>query len=933
MKTNKLCFKLILFLLCQIGYVVYAQEINLQSTQKFPINISTSVEVFRDSSAKLTLEQVKQKPFLKSPKDHFIFPYSDDVFWVRFTLKNNLPTNKNWFFVWSNPLVEQLDFYISDSTQKNFSHTQQKLITSKRDKALIDQDPRFPFELNPHQTKIVYVKLSSKRGHYCSLYIHTNDSFYQTRINDYSRQSFSNGLVFFRLFLVLILSIFIIRDIAFKLYSFHTVLKTLAYWGLMNILGPIISDNPDIAKKIDFICYNSITMGSALFILFTLARKKLPIWHTYIIYSVIFFTLFVDTMVCITYQWYWLKAGLYTIILSSLYFIGLYAYCIIKQIPISKYYAIPFILGLISYFLINVRLLGWIEFKPLFDIATLLFVAEIFVFVFFLGRIFKVEERNKLIAEQKLTFNIEQNNRLKELDNLKTTFFTNISHELRTPLTLITGPFQQLAEKYPSERLIPLIQRNTDRLLTLINQLLDISKLEAGQMRPEISEQNITKYFRTLTSSFTSLAESRGIKFEIEFDKKDTYGYIDKDKTDKIITNLLSNAFKFTPIDGSVKISTKFDTSEQLMIVEVSDTGIGIEPEKLSKIFDRFFQVDDSHNRRFEGTGIGLALVKELVEVLKGQITVKSQKNIGTTFTTKLPIDFATWKEYIIENADNLISEKTNFTNNNSEKINSAGGTCIENDNILLVVDDNEDIRTYIRSIFEKEYKIVEAVNGKDGVEKARTQIPDIIISDLMMPEMDGFEFCKILKADEKTSHIPIVMLTAKANVESRIEGFQLGADDYLTKPFNSHEMQARVKNLLVIREKLKKYYQQSEKTEVIEAEIKINLIDERFIQKVRETIDANLANSQFSIEQLADEVSLSTTQLRRKIKALSNLTIVEFIRLYRLEKAAHLLSQNAGNVSEIAFNVGFDSLSYFAKVFQETYGVLPSDYRSVTVK
>lgn len=927
MKTIKYCVIFLLFFTS--GYYVNAQKIILEETDKLPLNITSKIELLSDPSASLSLSAVQKKQFGKSQKNYLIFPYSDAAFWVKFTVHNNQLTNQDWLLIWSNPLVEQLDFYLLDSTGHNLSHITQKIITSERDKVLIDQDPRFPFELKPNQTKIIYVKVTSKRGHYCSLYIHTKESFYQSRLNDYSRQSFSNGLVFFRLFLVLTLSIFIIRDIAFKLYSFHTVLKTLAYWGLMNIMGPLFTDNPDLAKKIDFLCYNSIPIGSSLFILVTLAIKNLPRLHTFIMYGIIGITIFVDTIVFIDYQWYWLKMGLYTIVLSSIYFFLLYIYCLIKRIPIGKYYAIPFLIGIVSYFLINVRLLGWLEFKPLFDIATLLFVAEIFVFVLFLGRIFKNEQKNKLLAEQKLSFNIEQNNRLKELDNLKTIFFTNISHELRTPLTLITGPFQQLAEKYPTDKLIPLIQRNTDRLLTLINQLLDISKLEAGQMKPEMSKANISHYLTILTSSFSSLAESKEIKFDTFLGNNELHGYIDKDKLEKIIVNLLSNAFKFTSKGDNVTVSVTTDESQNRLVLKVSDTGIGIEPEKLNKIFDRFFQVDDTQNRKFEGTGIGLALVKELIEVLKGSISVKSQKDVGTTFTIELPIDFTTWQNYIIEKEDKI---SLKHTESYSEIINERTNAS-ENDKILLIVDDNKDIRTYIRSIFEKEYKIVEASNGKEGIEKATTQIPDIIISDLMMPEIDGFEFCKILKNDEKTSHIPIVMLTAKANIESKIEGLALGADDYLVKPFNNSEIQVRVKNLLLIREKLKKYFQKGKIQSTEEKGIKVNVIDEQFIQKVKNVIDTHLSDSQFSIEQLADGMSLSTTQIRRKIKALSNQTIVEFIRLYRLEKAAQLLAQNAGNVSEIAFTVGFDSLSYFAKVFQETYGVLPSDYRETSSK
>ncbi len=929
MRTTQLAFKVIVF--CLFSFEINAQAISLQNADKFPLNITTSVEIFKDSTASIPLVEITQKPFYKSTKDHFLFPYSNDVFWVRFNLKNTDSSQENYTLIWSNPLVEQLDFYIADNSEmKNFLHKQQKIITSERDKKFIDQDPKFVFDLKPNQTKTIYIKLTSKRGHYAELRLHTKDSYTKFRMDDFSGQGFLNGLMFFRLFLVLVLSFFVVNDLSFRLFSLYTVIRTFNYWGYINIAGPLFTDIPELAQKIDYLCYNSGTLGTGIFILVAFLVHKLSKVHIYLISFFLVINVFFNIIIFVDYQWYWLKAGVYTLVYSAAYYILLNVYFIIKKVTFAKYYSILFIFGLLSTFLLNVRLLGWIEMQPIYTLSYYFFFAEFFFFIFFLGRIFRNTELIKILTEQQLKFNIEQNRKLKELDNLKTTFFTNISHELRTPLTLITGPFQQLADKYPTDKLIPLIQRNTDRLLKLINQLLDISKLEAGQMKPEISQQNITQYLRTLTSSFASLAESREINFERHISKTETYGFIDSDKIEKIVTNLLSNAFKFTPKNGLVRISTKFDELQKTMSIEVNDTGIGIESEKLNKIFDRFFQVDDTQNRKYEGTGIGLALVKELVAVLKGKISVNSQKDVGTTFTVSLPIDMNTWKGFIIETSETTVREP-DFESKPSEKVTTEQDVLLDNENILLIVDDNEDIRKYLRSIFEKEYKIIEAVNGKDGIEKATAQVPDIIISDLMMPEMDGFEFCKILKADEKTSHIPIVMLTAKANIESRIEGFELGADDYLTKPFNSQEMQARVKNLLVIREKLNKYYQKNNNQKPLD--VKVNVIDEHFIKKVTGVLDTHLSDSQFSIEQLARELSLSPTQLRRKIKALSNQTIVEFIRNYRLEKAAQLLRQNAGNVSEIAFNVGFDSLSYFGKVFQEIYGVLPSEYKEKVQK
>jgi signal transduction histidine kinase len=500
------------------------------------------------------LAQVTDKNYLKSTKNHFIFPYTDDTFWVRFTLKNKNTPNKNWFLEWSNPLVEQLDFYISDSTNQRFMHSQQKILTSQKDKKSIAEDPKFAFELEPQQTKTVYIKLTSKRGHYGSLRIHSADSYYKSRLDDYSGQSFFNGLVIFRLFLVVSLGLFVIKDLPFRLYSLHTVIKTFAFWGYLNIAGPFFTDNPDVAKKIDFLFYNSITMGSGLFILFTWALHKLPKWHSILIGFILSFTVFEAIIIFFDYQWYWLKAGLYTIVFSAIYFIVLYIYCLIKQISIGKYYAVPFILGLISYFLLYVRLLGWIEYQPIYSIAYLLFMGEIFVFVIFLGRVFRNTEQNKRLAEQKLSFNIEQSARLKELDTLKTNFFTNISHEFRTPLTLILSPLRDLRKEFPTREIFHTMQQNAERLLSLINQLLDLSKLEAGKMTVEIQQRDLSHFLRQLFSSFESLAQSKQIVFQYEQSHTSQIAYFDADKMGKILTNLLSNAFKFTPQQGRIEV-------------------------------------------------------------------------------------------------------------------------------------------------------------------------------------------------------------------------------------------------------------------------------------------------------------------------------------------------------------------------------------------
>lgn len=898
-----------------------SQEIVLSEDQKIPKNITSSIEILKDSTGKLTLEQVTAMNFKKSPKDHIIFPYSDDIYWVRFSLKNTNSTNKDWILVWTNPLVEQLDVYISDTTGQKFSHKQQKILTVEKEKKLIDQDPTFTVDLSPNQRKNIYVKVTSKRGHYMTLRLHSEKTYYKSKLEGYASQSFFNGLVIFRLFLVLTLSLFIINNFAFRLYSLHTVIKTFAFWGYLNIAGPWFTDDPDVAKKIDFLFYNSVTLGGGIFVYFTQIKGKFSKIHTLIAMSIIGLTIFESIIVFVDYQWYWLKLGVYSIIISATYFSGLYLYSIVKKIAIEKYYAIPFILGMISYALLYIRLLGWIEYEPVYSIAYLLFLGEIFVFVIFLGGIFRS-------AEQKLHFSIEQNSRLKELDNLKTSFFANISHEFRTPLTLILSPLKDLRREFPERDIFRVMQQNAERLLALINQLLDLSKLEAGKMDMQLQRSDLAQFLNYLFASFESLAQNKKILFQYEQNQLSYIADFDQDKIEKIVTNLLSNAFKFTPPSGRVQVRVDFQKTQ--LLLKVQDFGIGIDSQRLPRIFDRFYQADSGDNRTYEGTGIGLALVKELVQVMKGSIHVESKVGEGSIFTVMLPMleeraaanDQAVVPINMPKEQALLVEELPMETPTNEGK------------EVLLIVEDNPELRAYIREIFAPHYYLLEASDGQEGLEKAIEELPDVVICDLMMPRLDGFGLCKAMKQNELTNHIPIVMLTAKATLTDRLEGLELGADDYLSKPFDREELQVRVRNLIRQRQILLQKYtknkaferaQQSQMEE--EIALKNRISDEQFMQRCHEVLMQHLGESGFDVERFAETMNVSSVQLRRKLKASTGQGVIEYLRNFRLERAAEMLANQTATVSEVAYKVGFESLSYFSKVFFEKYEKSPSEW------
>jgi signal transduction histidine kinase/DNA-binding response OmpR family regulator/ligand-binding sensor domain-containing protein len=556
-----------------------------------------------------------------------------------------------------------------------------------------------------------------------------------------------------------------------------------------------------------------------------------------------------------------------------------------------------------------------------------------FSFLLFVGwQLYRIQKQRWLLQQQVL-FEQKEASRLAELDSLKTQFFTNISHEFRTPLTLILGPLTDIKQRFRTENVVTLtepviasMERNSNRLLSLINQLLDLSKLEAGQLKADLQLGDLAIFFRTLASSFDSLAQSRQIQFTFTTEPSHYPASFDRDKLEKIVTNLLANAFKFTPAGNQVRLHIDYPEpgSANLLTITVEDSGIGIAPANLSAIFERFYQVDGRSNRVYEGTGIGLALVNELVTVLGGTIAVSSTEGVGTKFTVQLPLirleqvpsQTVEWPE------PGLIS-----TENWTVLPEPSPPTPIT-DNILLVIDDNADIRAYVRSVFESSFDVVEAQDGQEGLELATAVLPNLVICDLMMPRLDGFGFCKALKAQEATSHIPVIMLTAKATVDDRIDGFDAGADDYLTKPFNQAEIQARVRNLIEQRRRLLQWFSKDRKKSGEQpSPSALPAAEQLFLDRLAAVVSQHLDDTNFTVEDLAGAVHLSRVQLHRKLKAVAGTTATQLIRDIRLTKAAELLTEGRQSVTQIAYSVGFDNLSYFAKVFQERYGVSPSHY------
>ena len=540
--------------------------------------------------------------------------------------------------------------------------------------------------------------------------------------------------------------------------------------------------------------------------------------------------------------------------------------------------------------------------------------------------------------------------KLHEVDAIKSRFFTNISHEFRTPLTLILGMAKQTiesTEEQTTRENQKTLHKNAQRLLGLVNQLLDISKLESGRMKLQTKPLDMVTLLKAMVMSFTSYAERKKISLTFNSEENEIKAYIDKDKFEKIINNLLSNAFKFTAEGGRIEVSisrglndNSFEDTKENVIefaeIKITDTGVGISKEQLPKIFDRFYQVDGSHTREQEGTGIGLSLTKELVELHKGKIEVESEIGKGTIFIISLPLGKEHLKaEEIFENDVNVeteveeVSTLTEVINYNSDKEGKNSELRLSTDTgnpVLLLVEDNSDVRNYIKDHIKKDYRILEAVDGQDGWNKSVKNIPDLIVSDVMMPKMDGFELCRNLKIDERTSHIPVILLTAKAASSDKIEGYETGADDYIMKPFEPDELKARIKNLIEQRKRLHEHFRKHGLVDINKKNL--TPVDQKFLQRAFDTINNHISDTSFNVETFSSIISMSHSVLYKKIVSLTGEPPVEFIRHIRLKKGAEMIQKEIGNISEIALEVGFNNPSYFSECFKKYYGKTPQQYQ-----
>lgn len=569
-----------------------------------------------------------------------------------------------------------------------------------------------------------------------------------------------------------------------------------------------------------------------------------------------------------------------------------------------------------------------------FTLGLVLLVVLIVVVAIYMFRSYLVKTR---LNEQLAQSNDELkrlNEEVLELTHSRLVFFTNISHELRTPLTLIADPVEMLLDdrsiKGRSRELLQMVQRNALSLQQLVGSILDFRKIQNGKMELSLSRFDLPEALQQWTGDFAMTAQRKKIQMHLDtshFSSADVVA--DKEKLARIVFNLLSNALKYTPAGGFIHVSLA-DEGERLRI-EVKDSGKGIDKEELTKVFERFFQAKGAAS----GTGIGLALVKSFVELHHGEVRVESEPGKGTCFIVLLPRQ----QEGFVEEPQSEAADKSSssFSDDGSlqyiddgerhggklQQIISEHGE----KPTILIIDDNNDIRQYERTLLQDYYFVLEASDGREGLEIARKEVPDLVICDVMMPVMDGLEFTQQLKTNTATSHIPVIMLTAKNLEEHRAEGYEQGADSYITKPFHSKVLLARVENLLHQRAHLRQLFAQGA-AEGKETE-EVSRLDDRdkaFVKQLHDIIKSNMGNSDFGVEDIGAEIGLSRVQLYRKVKAITGSSVVDLLRKARLAKARRLLEANSMNISEVAYEVGFSSPSYFTKCFKDEYGMLPGD-------
>lgn len=925
------------FLILFIGLpVMLLGKTLVLTTEKTTYELEEYLETLREEG--LTITEARQATidgrFAPMPTGMPILPFQD--YWIRIDIDNQytyaegyiewmLQFSRTWSLV--EVYFEDLDGKLTLRKSGLFTPVADRIFKAALRENVVK------FNLAEQQRSTLYIRLRSDRVDVpptLSIELSPAEVFLKKLKQKRQQNSFFVGFVW----MMTLLSILFFFQTWSKVYVFYSMyligVSTYASYVEGNLPDFLINlffpDHPQYIFFVKLVVYLAM-VGYLLFLRsFLKLKEMLPRWDKIFSFTIWISLplLLLDAFLMMQYNFssiipdrVTLSFGVYFAIFNLLFLRSLYftkdrrAYFIIVGICAMS-------AGIILMVIARLQ-------SPEFSVAHLELGIIIEILAFTLGLAYRqrINERERFKAHYELEKSqfIQQQKqaeaqRLRELDDLKNRLYTNITHEFRTPLTVIMG----MANEIEDERVKKLINRNSENLLRLINQILDLSKLESGKMNLHLVQGDIIAYLQYLTESFLSAAEAKQIRLSFYPEVPHLMMDFDEEKVQLIVYNLLSNAIKFTPNGGKIIFHAKVqeETVRQVLQLKVQDSGPGIPAADLPYIFDRFYQVDNPNVTNQGGTGIGLALTKQLIELMGGEIKVSSEEGQGSLFSFFLPI---TNEEEKLEESWKPLSPVEDSPMDRSS-IMDASLSLMDDRPMLLIIEDNADVIEYIERLLQKDYLVESVRNGEDGIQEALRLIPDIIISDIMMPGKNGYEVCDFLKNNSRTSHIPIILLTAKTAKEEQVKGLRYGADAFLTKPFHKEELLVRLQKLIELRKKLQAHYLQDEKGDATPSK------EEKFLATLKKCIAEHLDNSDLSVNDLCRAVQLSHAHLYRKLKALTNLTPVQFIRYIRLKEAKKLLEDSSLNISEIAYAVGFSDPNYFSRIYHKEMGVTPTESR-----
>lgn len=916
-----------------------------------PIHLYNNLYFFEDEQG-FSIQEIVNETFQKFDPAQIL--EKGKTYWFKASIKNEYDPSKalDRFFFETGTFTKYAEIYWYGYEGSN------KFII-KRVGENFKADPEFNLDwwffgsmvkeipIPPQDTLTLFLKIKLELDWQFSKH---NKAFVITNLEHVKQNNFGLGykIILYAGFMIMMILYslglyFIIRESAYlyyALFAFSILAYNASIFQLTYFIVPYIFPNQ---PEYELLFRLFIYVGFFSFLFFCKdyleLKKHLPFWNkafAIVGFAALGFMLFELILILTSsrFPWDWSSDYIRRLPYIVIPFVLTFTVFIIPCLRLpskKKYFLLAGILSLTMsaiYVLITTLINNGISASVFF---TLLIGSAVELIFFALGLAYRIKESEVekreaftqlQTAENEKRFSELEQQRLQEMDDLKTRLYTNITHEFRTPLTIIMG-ISDTIKGHLEEK--GLIKRNSQNLLQLINQMLDLSKLEVGELKVNYIQSDIIPFLNYLTDSFISMARDKEVNLAFYSEEDHLFMDFDEQKIQHIIYNLLSNAIKFTNFGGRVVFHVRAE-NEQLYI-KVKDNGKGISQEDLPHIFNRFYQADNGLSRAYEGTGIGLALTKDLAELMGGEISVKSQIDKGTEFTIQLPIrrEAPTKSIQVLEDTMNKqFALDVSTTSNNT----TANLPIDPNKASLLVIEDNRDITNYLKLILKDRYNIQNAIDGNVGFQLATEQLPDIIISDVMLPHKNGYELCADLKKDRRTSHIPVILLTGLSGEKDRLEGLNSGADAFLTKPFNKEELKIRLENLVMVRRELQERYA-IQVSDTSKAPNTSNDLENTFLNQLKTVIEEKMNSSDFQIADLAEGMNMSQVQVYRKLKALTGRTPSQFVRSIRLQKAKDLLLNSDLTISEIAYDVGFADPSYFTRTFQQEFETSPRDFRN----